>query len=232
VARREATFTDDLAASLSAWSAAPELPLLTVALAAAADLSYVIGPAGTVIALPALVVLAGFAGTQRIWYLRVFRGRTLEHSLVWPMTWAFVGRYLALGFLFGIPFALVVLPIFLAVSGTASRALVTVPVVFVADFIGTFVTSALAFSTHHVTEALSIGWRTLWDGWPATAPYALVAPLVVIGLGQTLGRTIGGPGAFAVELLGTLLTLLCKGATTAYYLRTHSVGDYGAALAE
>ena len=75
------------------------------------------------------------------------------------------------------------------------------------------------------------GWRTLWDGWPATAPYALVAPLVIIGLGQTLGRTTGGAGPL-VGLLGTMLALLCKGATTAYYARVHRVGDYGAAVPE
>ena len=229
MARREATFGGDLAASLSAWRTAPALPLLTLAVAALADLADVVGLAGSVIALPALLFLAGFAGTQRIWYLRVFRGQTLERDLVWPMTWAFVGRYFVLGLLVGIPL-LVVIPLLASVHGEGARALVTVPFVFVADFAGTFVTSALAFSTRHVFEAVSIGWRTLWDGWPTTAPYALVAPLVVVGLGQTLGRTIGGAGSLAVGLLGMMFALLCKGATTAYYLRVHRVGDYGAAV--
>ena len=227
---REATFGDDLAASLSVWRAAPALPLITAVLAILFNLPDIVGPAATLISLPAALVLAGFAGTQRIWYLRVFRGRTLARELLWPMTLAFTGRYIVLGSLVGIPFALFVVPLVLSVSGVGARALVTVPLVFVADFIGTFVTSALAFSTKRVLEAISIGWRTLWGGWPATAPYALVAPLVVLALGQTLGRSITGAGALAVGVAGTLLTLLCKGATTAYYLRVHDVGEYGAAV--
>jgi len=228
VSRREATFGRDIGAALEAWRAAPALPWITVGLAVLYDLPALVGPIGTLVSLLVVFVLAGWAGTQRIWYLRLFRNKTVErHDLV-PLTLAFMGRYLALGFLLGIPFALVVVPVLLAVSGTGSRALVTVPLVFLGDFLGTFVTSALAFSTRHVLEAIRIGWRTLWDGWPATAPYALVAPLVVIGIGQTLGRTNGGAGV-VVTVLGVLATLVCKGATTAYYLRQHQVGDIGAA---
>jgi hypothetical protein len=94
----------------------------------------------------------------------------------------------------------------------------------------TFVTPALAFSTRQVSEALSIGWRTLWDGWPATAPYAVVAPLVLIGVGQVFSRTLGAGGSIGLTLLGLLLALLFKGSTAAYYLREHDVGDDGAAF--
>ncbi|MBV8983088.1 MAG: hypothetical protein JO248_01415 [Acidimicrobiia bacterium] len=232
MAQGEVTFGDDIAASLAVWKTAPALPLITAALAILFDLPDVVDPAATLISLPAILLLTGFAGTQRIWYLRVFRGRTLARDLVWPMTLAFMGRFIVLGFLVGIPFALFVVPLLLSVSGVGSRALVTVPLVLVGDFIGTFITAALAFSTKHVFEAVSIGWQTLWSGWPATAPYAVVAPLVVIALGQTLGRTAGGAASVAVELVGTLLALLCKGATTAYYLRVHEVGEYGAAAAQ
>jgi len=232
VEREQATFGGDIAASLSAWTIAPALPLLTMAIGVLYELPVLVGPAAVLISLPALVVLAGWVGTQRVWYLRIFRGNTLERDLRWPMTWAFTGRYLVLGLIGSIPFTLVIVPILSTVQSTTSRALLTVPLVFVADFVLTFVTSALAFSTRHVFEALSIGWRTLWDGWPATAPYALVAPLVLIGVGQTLGRTAGGDASFVVTLLGLLVALACKGATSAYYLRAHAVGDYGAALVE
>ena len=57
MARREATFGGDLAASLSAWRTAPALPLLTLAVAAIADVADVVGRAGSVIALPALLFL-------------------------------------------------------------------------------------------------------------------------------------------------------------------------------
>jgi hypothetical protein len=114
------------------------------------------------------------------------------------------------------------------VHGQVARAIAVLPFVFVGDFVFTFVTPALAFSTRRVSEALSIGWRTLWDGWPATAPYAVAAPLVLIGVGQLLSRTLGAGGSLA-SLVGLLLALLFKGATAAYYLRIHRVGDFGAA---
>src|SRR5437763_9529600 len=108
VSQRAATFGDDISASLSVWRTAPALPLLTAALAILFDLPDLVGPAASLIALPALVLLAGFAGTQRIWYLRVFRGRALARDLVWPMTLAFTGRYIVLGLLAGVPFTLFV----------------------------------------------------------------------------------------------------------------------------
>jgi hypothetical protein len=229
VASREATFGDDLAVSLGAWSKAPALPGLTVLLGILSEVPDHLGGPGFLLALPATVVLAGWVGTQRLWYLRLFRGMHLERQELWPFTWAFLGRYLALGFLAGIPFALVVVPVSVAVTGQVARAIVILPFVFVADFVLTFVTPALAFSTRQVSEALGIGWRTLWDGWPATAPYAVAAPLVLIGVGGLLSRTIGAGGSIAVSLVGLLLALLFKGATAAYYLRGHRVGDDGAA---
>jgi hypothetical protein len=227
MAQREATFGDDLAASLRVWREAPALPLLTVAIGIAASFQELVGPGGFVIALPATLVLAGWVGTQRIWYLRLFRGMTLESDEYWHMTWAFVGRYVVLGFLMGIPLSLLFLPVSFAVQGQVARAAILLLYVFVADFVLTFVTPALAFSTGSALEALAIGWRTLWDGWPATAPYGLVAPLVIIGLGQVLGRALGA-AAIVLTILGTLLGLWFKGATTAYYLRHHEVRDKGA----
>jgi hypothetical protein len=229
VARQQTTFGNDLRASLEAWRTAPALPFLTIAIGLLYELPDVAGPAAVLISLPALLLLAGWAGTQRVWYLRIFRGSTLERAELWPMTRAFMGRYIVLGFVAGIPFALVIVPLLFAVQSRAGRALVSVPVVFAADLVLTFVTSALAFSTQHVPEALTIGWRTLWDGWPGTAPYALVAPLVVIGIGQSLGGAAGGLGSLAVSEIGLMVALLCKGATSAYYLRTHRVPDSGAA---
>jgi hypothetical protein len=175
-----------------------------------------------------MIFEAGWVGTQRVWYLRIFRGRTLDREEIWPMTAAFVGRYIVLGLLVSIPFSLLFLPIGLAVQGRTARALAFLPFVFVVDFVGTFVTPALAFSTRSAVEAIGIGWRTLWGGWPATAPYAVVAPLVVIGLGQALQRTVGGGVTITVALLGTMLSLLFKGATAAYFQRHHRVSDSGA----
>jgi len=227
VAQREGLFGEDLAASLGAWQVAPGLPLITLVIGLLWDLPAIVGGAGVIISLPALFVLAGWSGTQRVWYLRLFRGKTLERGELWPMTSNFMGRFVVLGLLAGIPFALVIVPVSFAVHGAAARALVYIPFVFVLDFMGTFITPALAFTTRSSIEAIGIGWRTLWDGWPATAPYALVAPLVVIAVGQVLGRAFGG-GGVVLTVFGTLLSLWFKGATAGYYLRHHRVPDSGA----
>ena len=229
MARREAAFAEDIAVSLGAWAYAPGLPVITIVLGIVAfGLPDLLGPGGLLVSLPAELLLLGWAGTQRIWYLRLLRGRQLERQELWPFTWAFLGRYVALGFLAGFVFAVVAVPLSVAVNGPVARTIVGLPVVFVGDFVLTFVTPALAFSTRQVSEALSIGWRTLWDGWPATAPYAVAAPLLLIGVGQLLSRTLGA-GGFAASLVGLLLALWFKGATAVYYLRIHRVGDDGAA---
>jgi len=227
VAQREATFREDLSVSLGAWQVAPGLPLITLGLGLLWDLPAIVGGAGVIVALAAAFVLAGWSGTQRVWYLRLFRGKTLERDEFWPMTSAFIGRFVVLGLLAAIPLSLVIVPVSVVLPDRGARALAYLPFVFVLDFVGTFVTPALAFTTRSAAEAIGIGWRTLWDHWPATAPYALVAPLVIIGLGQALGRGFGG-GGILLTLFGTLLALWFKGATAAYYLRHHRVPDSGA----
>src|SRR5438874_2026198 len=116
--------------------------MLTVVIAVAASFQEIVGPGGFLVALPATIFSCGWVGTQRIWYLHIFRGGTLARDLLWRMTLAFVGRYLVLGLLGAIPFSLLVIPTVMAVQGQTARALIFVPFVFIADFVLTFVTPA------------------------------------------------------------------------------------------
>jgi hypothetical protein len=228
--RRQATFGDDLAASLASWSKAPALPGITLLLGVLMDAPDYLGPAGLLLGFAASLLLAGWFGTQRVWYLRLFRGKQLSRHELWPMTRAFIGRYLALGLIVAVPMAAIVIPVFAAVDDPSTRAIALLPVVFVVDVVLTFVTPALAFSTWQASAALATGWQTLREGWPAAAPYALLAPLVVIGLAQVLSRALGAGGSIGLTAVGYLLGLWFKGATAAYYLRQHDVGDDGAAF--
>lgn len=102
----------------------------------------------------------------------------------------------------------------------------------VTDVSLTFVTPALAFSTRRVRRALAIGLRMIRSEWPVSAWYVLVPPLAAVLIVQILTRTSDVP--VGIQLLtsafATLLNLWFKGATAAFYLRRHDVGDDGAAF--
>jgi hypothetical protein len=82
-------FGEDVAVSLGAWEKAPALPAITVVLGVAFDIPRLVGPGAALISLPAGLLLVGWVGTQRIWYLRLFRGKQLVRHEIWPFTWAF-----------------------------------------------------------------------------------------------------------------------------------------------
>lgn len=63
-------FRGDLKLALAAWGKAPALPLISLVIAA---LGFV-PPPWAFFLIPASIVGAGWVGTERIWYLRVFRG--------------------------------------------------------------------------------------------------------------------------------------------------------------
>jgi hypothetical protein len=92
-------------------------------------------------------------------------------------------------------------------------ALVTV----VVDVACTFVTPAIVFTSHRVRDALRIGLRVLRASWPSTAPYALIPPLAVVAFALYSG--LGPATSVPLVAASTLLNLIVKGATAAYYLR-------------
>jgi hypothetical protein len=87
----------------------------------------------------------------------------------------------------------------------------------VVDVACTFVTPAIVFTSHRVRDALTIGLRVLRASWPSTAPYALIPPLAVVAF--TLYSGLSPALAVPLVAASTLLNLIVKGATAAYYLR-------------
>ncbi len=53
----------------------------------------------SLVIVPAALFGLGWLGTERIWFLRLFRGQTLTRNEAWSFTWSFLGRYLVLGLL-------------------------------------------------------------------------------------------------------------------------------------
>ena len=182
------------------------------------------------LSVPLALFGIGWLGTQRIWYQRVFEGGGLNPAAVWRMSWAFFGRFLVLGLIVGIPgfFVLFWLVAQIATGAVSTSHHFVRPIWwnpfwlgygFVTDVALTFVTPALAFSTHRVREALSGGLKLITETWPASAAYTFVPPITLLALAAL--NPIGFPALVIVVLVvvSTLVGLLVKGAIAAFYLR-------------
>lgn len=243
-------FAQDLIRALGAWRDAPFLPVASVLITLG---SSAVERATTTASAPLMVgsvilvsvVIAGWFGTERIWYLRVYRGKRIHLVELFPLTGAFAFRFAKLGLLIFGPLSIVftVMTFWLARSSFVGHqplsiesvantmVLVSFLVYVPIDVFLTFVTPALAYSTRGVLKALGIGWRMLRDEWPKSAGYALVPPLAVLISLQTLPESaLGRIGSLMLSGAAVLLNLWFKGATAAFYLRRHDVGDTGAAF--
>lgn len=168
------------------------------------------------------------------------------------LTWGFIWRFLRL--------ALLTAPVTLAGAGVgwligrtlfaAYLGLIVAAVLL--DFLLTFVTTALAFSTRRVRDALARGLGMIRSEWPQSALYVLVPPLAVLivvhfaagasslrNLRRAFDAIEAGrrpprlaesahllSGLFAA--LAGLISLWCKGAAAAFYARRFEVGPFGA----
>ena len=174
------------------------------------------------------LLAAGWAGTQRMWYLRAFRGKRMSRSDVVDYTLIFAWRFVKLGVVAG----LALLPAILAFSfaETAFWFVVMVAVSIAVDALLTFVTPALSYSTRKVFEAIVIGVPMIVREWPTCRWYVVVPPLamLIVARGSTVAVTgLTMPGIL-LTLGAVLIGLVFKGATAAYYLRCVSVPDEGA----
>ena len=192
---------------------------------------------------PIMLFAAGWAGTERIWYLRAYRGKAIRLEECWKLTWAFAIRYATLGLLIylvqrGVPLLVDRSTLIPSIAAVLNRlmALVVIMIInigllwIVVYAALTFVTPALAYSTRGVVTALAIGWQTLRHDWPVSAPYALVPPFIggcLLILQELL--TLDARALLVVSAVGTLLNLWFTGAIAAYYLRRHGTADNGAA---
>lgn len=232
-----AEFKQDLGTSFQAWRDRPLLPVISVLFFLA---SYIkVGPLSLVL-LPVGLFSVGWPGTERIWYLRIYRGTSISLRELNRITWAFFWRFIRLGLLASLVWSPVFIILFRSRAGQtgspetlpgAPILISMIVLIVLIDVLLTFVTPALAYTTRRVREALRIGIRMLRDEWPRSAWYALIPPLAVV-LTMRMWDPIS-PNRVLVgglSVVSTLLNLWFKGATAAFYLRRFDVDDNGAAF--
>ena len=232
-------FKGDLRQSLKAWRIAPLLPAASAVLFLA---TYFQGPWAW-LTFPVLLFAVGWVGTERLWYLRIYRGEAMGARELWRVTWAYFWRFLRLGFVAGLLWSPVLILVLRRIADdpeNAQEAMAT-PSVWIAsavftiliDFLLTFVTPALTFTTKRVRTAFRVGIRMLRDNWPQTAWYALVPPLAVVLMLRIAEPTsLSLASRLLMSVGSTLLNLWFKGATAAFYLRRVEVESQGAAFVE
>jgi hypothetical protein len=160
----------------------------------------------------------GWVGAERLFFLRRQKGQAVTLDTLLRAGLRFFGRFFRLGCLMSAP---VIFLVFLLMDhGKLSSApRVGLAIFFVVmDFSLTFVTPALVFTTRSVREALRIGWQMIRQTWPRSGLYVLCPPLALTMLNYVY-RTQLPFLAVATTAALTLLALLAKGATVAFYLR-------------
>jgi hypothetical protein len=219
---REDRFRDDVAAALRAWTRSPSLPVVSILIWAGPVLLPSTG-AMAVSGLLLLLITAGWAGTERVWYAQCFQGIRLSPADIASYTWGYVWRYVRLGFLLLLPFGIAI-----AVTSHASNLtrvlVITIPVILI-DFGLTFVTPALALSTYRVREALPVGIRMIRAEWPRSAWYVFLPPLAIFAAAHATRAFVGPVPVFAASAVAALVASICRGATVAFYLRHGPVPD-------
>lgn len=235
-----ATFFGDVRAAFRVWRRFPILPAVSVGI-------FVISTGfrsgwAALLSFLVLLFMAGWVGTERMFYLRGFRGKPMAVGEALRFTRAYIGRYMWLGIVTMLPLIAIYIviaavsdaPPFGDAGGTQWAPLVINMVALIIwDVALTFVTPALAFTTPVVGKAWGIGIKMLRDGWPGTAWYALLPPLAFVALSYTRPPESATEPIWMVATVASMfLNLLAKGATAAFYLRHSEVGDDGAAFTD
>jgi hypothetical protein len=179
-----------------------------------------------IISLLFLVFMCGWFGAERMFFLLQRDGKKVTARDLVAATPFFASRYVSLGVLVTIVAGTVTLAAgYIAgrAAGTtghvrAAPLIVVVMLIVAIDVALTFVTSALAFTTRWVYEAVRIGLSMIRQTWPRSALYVLCPPLALNMFNymhptQIRMLTVASTAALAV------LALLAKGATAAFYLR-------------
>jgi hypothetical protein len=212
-------FRGDLRRSLEAIGIAPMLTVLTVGLQIA---FYISGPI-IFLGLPLLLFEAGFVGTQRVWFERIYRGDHLGGREIVPLTRSFIGRFVVLGLLTSVaasPFLLLAHPPHERLQ--TGWAIVVVALFLVLDIGLTFVVPALSLTTRSVRDALRIGLLMIKKAWPTSAWYLLTPGLTLVLLSNAVRLSSYKPNlALRIALVAstTVLAVWFKGAIVAFYLR-------------
>ena len=232
----QAAFLDDAGRVLQAWRRTPLLLGLTLAVAGVQLLGASTQPAVAGLAGLASLLLVGWPGAERLWYLRLWTGRSLTLGEAWRATLRCFGRFFVLALLVGAVGAVLATPVIVAVvqvlevaddgtveldGGLPLWATLYATLLGIAGYaVLTFVTPALVYSSKRVRDAIPIGLRLLRVSWPRTWVYALL-PAVVAGVAGILVG-FGPPSAktVLVTLVSTAVLALTRGAVAAFYLRT------------
>ena len=235
IPRSQASFLDDVARTLRAWREAPLLPLTTLAIAVPA-LAAGNDPAWRTAAGLLTLLFLGWVGTQRLWYLRLWTGRTLTLAEAWRANLRCFGRFFVLGLVVGVAFLVLAIPLVVPLAQAfelGPDGMATLPnglplwvevysalLAVLGYAVLTFVTPAIVYSSRRVRDAIPIGLRLLKVSWPATAAYVLVP-----AAGASLPGLLGSvdplqPEGLLAGLVSTLVLALGRGAVSAYYLRT------------
>jgi hypothetical protein len=217
-------FVHDIVESLRVWGSYPLLPVASLLVWALPSL-VVSSRAWAWVGLLAVLVGVGWPGTERMWYLWAFQGRTISLRDVVRFTRAYFWRFAKLGLLVGIPL------VTLAYALDDNRTLlysILIPAGFLLDFFLTFVTPALAYSTATVSEALSVGVRMIFAEWPASSWYVLIPPMAILLVSRLAPRSaLDTAPRIALSSAATLVALLFKGAIARFYVRRKDVSDEG-----
>lgn len=212
-------FRGDLRRSVEAIGQAPMLVVLTFGLHVALYISRPI----VFIAAALFLVEAGFVGTQRVWFARIYRGDHVSGREIVPLTGSFIGRFVFLGLLMSIaasPFVLLAHPPHERLQ--VGWAIVVVAVLLVVDIALTFVVPALALTTRSVSDALRIGLLMIKATWPTSAWYLVTPGLTLVLLSNAVQLSSYSPNvALRIVLIAStaVLAVWFKGAIVAFYLR-------------
>lgn len=174
----------------------------------------------------------GWAGAERIFFLRHLEKKPVTLGELLGYCLSFFGRFFALGLLLGSgAFGLMLFMVLSRRAEPHSLGFKLGIAIFMAaaDFVLTFVPSALAFTTRSVRRSLRIGLQMIGRTWPRCGLYVLCPPLAL-----NFVNTIYPMHLTSVRLVVTagvtVLALLAKGATAAFYLRERpTYGPDGAA---
>ncbi len=174
-------------------------------------------------------LLAGWPGAERIWYKRLFEGRSLTLSESLRLAARFRWRFISLAI--GVMIRLI-LPYFVVsavVSDSNRGAMIAFSAVsgMLIDVWLTFVTPALAYTIPSSEAAIKAGQRFLKEHWHHAKWFALVPPLAALLTLSTAAPEMNLALVISLSVIGVLLNLLFKGATAAYYLRHNEVPDNG-----
>jgi len=223
-------FGADLASAAQALLSQPSVPLVSLAL-----MLLVCGDSRSghdsdvrsVVGIASMFFLAGWYGVERVFFQRHLQGRPVPLPHLLRLVKPFLGRFLMLGFWFGITFLAVffslarVMGIDFNDSGAPMPLSLQVgmaAVVVAMDFALTLVTPALAYTTRSAWRALGIGFAMIGQTWPRSALYVLCPPLALSLLNYIF--PVGGAVLrFVLTSVCVLVGLLAKGAIAAFYLR-------------